>query len=76
MIYSFKHDWIFFRSVLAVLFRTNKLSLYIADKRSLYGWFEILDLTTKHVQEMKEGKYFKGEYCPLNYPIKKLIFFM
>ena len=49
-----------FRSVIAVLFRTSKLSLYIADKRSPHGWCEISDLSAKHVNEMKEGDYFKG----------------
>ncbi|XP_046854609.1 general transcription factor 3C polypeptide 4-like isoform X2 [Xenia sp. Carnegie-2017] len=58
------------RSVLAVLFRTNKLSLYIADKQSLYGWFEVIDLNAKHLQEMKNNDFFveneslKGELCP------------
>ena len=50
----------FNRSVLAILFRTNKLSLYIADKRSLHGWCEIVDLSEKHVEEMEKGDYFTG----------------
>lgn len=49
------------RSVLALLFRTNKLLLYIADKRSLHGWCEIVDLSAKHADEMGKGNYFKDK---------------
>ncbi|XP_028417403.1 general transcription factor 3C polypeptide 4-like [Dendronephthya gigantea] len=49
------------RSVLAVLFRTNKLALYVADKQSPDGWCEIMDLSSRHFDEMKQGSFFKDK---------------
>lgn len=35
--------------------------MYIADKRSLHGWCEIIDLSAKHYEEMKTNEYFNDK---------------